>query len=158
MVLGRRGRRGRKGGKAIFLFCNLKVVYLMFNTILNMEPAYHSFEDLFIWKEGLDLSIDTYTLMKNCRDFGLKDQMQRCSVSVPSNIAEGFELHTNRAFIRHLYIAKGSGGELRTQLFIAIRLGYIEKKKGDEMINRTRRLSASISNFIATRKNKLRKE
>ena len=71
-----------------------------------MEPAYHSFEDLFIWKEGLNLSIDTYTLMKNCRDFGLKDQMQRCSVSVPSNIAEGFELHTNRAFIRHLIYCK----------------------------------------------------
>jgi len=63
--------------------------------------------------------------MKDCRDFKLRDPMLASSVSIPSNIAEGFELNTDRAFIRHLFISKGSGGELRTQLYVAIRQQYI---------------------------------
>lgn len=66
------------------------------------------FEDLEIWKEGMRLCTSIYEHLKDCRDFSLKDQMQRASVSIPSNIAEGFERRTNKDFIRFLYIAKGS--------------------------------------------------
>jgi four helix bundle protein len=123
-----------------------------------MKSDYHSFEDLRIWQEGLKLCEEIYILLKNCRDYGLRDQMQRSSVSIPSNIAEGFELHTNKAFIRHLYIAKGSGGELRTQLYIAIKQKYIDQEKGQELIDFAKRLNRMIANFITTRKGKTRKE
>lgn len=124
---------------------------------MSMENNYHSFEDLHIWQEGMKLCDEIYSCLNKCRDFGLRDQMQRSSVSIPSNIAEGFELSTNRAFIRHLYLAKGSGGELRTQLYIAIRQGYIEDHKGRELVDLCKKLSSMIYNFIDARKNKTRK-
>ena len=82
--------------------------------------------------------------------------MHRCSISIPSNIAEGFELHTNKAFIRHLYISKGSSGELRTQLYIAIDQEYIEFKKGHELIEDAKKIAGMIQNFIKARKNRIR--
>jgi len=122
-----------------------------------MDKNYHSFEDLLIWQEGMNLCDEIYAVLKKCRDYSLRDQMQRSSVSIPSNIAEGFELSTNRAFIRHLYIAKGSSGELRTQIYIAIRQGYIENQKGLELVDLAKKIAAMISNFISVRKNRLRK-
>ena len=121
-----------------------------------MENNYHSFEDLLIWQEGMNLCDEIYAVLKKCKDYSLRDQMQRSSVSIPSNIAEGFELSTNRAFIRHLYIAKGSSGELRTQIYIAMRQGYIEKQKGLELVDLAKKIAAMISNFIAARKNRIR--
>lgn len=121
-----------------------------------MENNYHSFEDLLIWQEGMKLCDEIYTVLRKCKDCSLRDQMQRSAVSIPSNIAEGFELSTNKAFIRHLYIAKGSGGELRTQLYIAIRQGFIENQKGKELLDLTKKLAAMISNFIKARKIKTR--
>jgi four helix bundle protein len=84
------------------------------------------FEDLKVWQDGLSLSIQIYAMLVNCRDFSLKDQMCRASVSIPSNIAEGFERHSNKEFIRYLRIAKGSSGELRTQIYIALGTGLID--------------------------------
>lgn len=121
-----------------------------------MENNYHSFEDQLIWQEGMKLCDEIYTVLRKCKDYSLRDQMQRSAVSIPSNIAEGFELSTNKAFIRHLYIAKGSGGELRTQLYIAIRQGFIENQKGKELVDLTKKLAAMISNFIKARKIKTR--
>ncbi|MEJ2685452.1 MAG: four helix bundle protein [Candidatus Sulfobium sp.] len=77
------------------------------------------FEDLEVWKSSYKLAVEIYKRFSNCKDYGLKDQITRSSVSVPSNIAEGFERNSNKEFIRYLYIAKGSCGELRTQLHIA---------------------------------------
>jgi four helix bundle protein len=122
-----------------------------------MEEKYHSFEDLFIWQLAMELCDEVYTAIKTCKDFGLRDQLQRSSVSIPSNIAEGFELNTNKAFIRHLNIAKGSGGELRTQIYIAIRQTYIAPERGALMIAKTKKLSGMIYSFILSRKNKPRK-
>ena len=117
-----------------------------------METNLHSFEDLFIWQEGMEICYQIYDNLEHCRDFGLKDQMQRAAVSIPSNIAEGFELSSNRAFIRHLYIAKGSAGELRTQLYITIRQGYISQEIGSQLVERTKKIGGMIYNFIAARK------
>lgn len=105
----------------------------------------------------MKLCDEIYSELKNCKDYGLRDQMQRSSVSIPSNIAEGFELNTNKAFIRHLYIAKGSSGELRTQIYVAINQGYISDKKWKELIEMYKKLSAMIYKFIMARKIKERR-
>ena len=88
-----------------------------------------SFEDLEIWKEAMQQAVEVYENIKGCKDFAFKDQIQRAAVSVPSNIAEGFERNTNKEFIQFLYIAKGSNGELITQLYLTITFKYIDTKK-----------------------------
>ncbi|MFK7809589.1 MAG: four helix bundle protein [Saprospiraceae bacterium] len=109
------------------------------------------FEDLLIWEKSLSLSIKVYSELKNCRDYGLKDQMQRCSVSVPSNIAEGFERGTNKSFLYYLRISIGSLGELRTQLHIAKATGALRPDTADQFIIRTKQLSSMIYKLIQTR-------
>ena len=110
------------------------------------------FENLEIWKEAMKLSVEVYEVIKNCKDFGFKDQIQRAAVSVPSNIAEGFERQTNKEFVYFLYIAKGSCGEVRTQLYLAKVLKYIDNEKTNELIERAKTLSRKIQNFIKTKR------
>ena len=116
----------------------------------------HRFEDLDVWKEGMRLARDIYKRMQNSRDYGLRDQMQRAAVSIPSNIAEGFERKSNKEFIQFLFIAKSSCGELRTQIYLAIEIGVIEKNDGSELIERTRKISAMLYKLITTRKEKFK--
>jgi four helix bundle protein len=111
-----------------------------------MEAKVQKFEDLNIWKDSMDLSVDIYKLFRQSKDWGLRDQIQRASVSVPSNIAEGFDRQSNNEFIRFLKIAKGSCAEVRTQLMIAQRIGEIEESK--ELLNRTMSLSKMIQGMI----------
>lgn len=118
-----------------------------------MAQKIEKFEDLHIWKEGMRLSITIHEALKGCRDFGIKDQMQRASVSVPSNIAEGFERNSNKEFIQFLYIAKASAGGLRTQLYLCRELELIESESCKEYIEHTRKISAMLYNFIKTRYN-----
>ena len=117
-----------------------------------MDTKISRFEDLEIWKEGMRVSVKIYEVMQKCKDYGLKDQMQRASVSIPSNIAEGFERQTNKEFIHFLYIAKGSSGELRTQLYLAKELKIIENENFTILLSKLIQLSSMISNFIKTRK------
>lgn len=86
--------------------------------------TFRSFEDLELWKRSCQLAVTIYELLKECRDFGLKDQMQRAAVSIASNIAEGSE-RGGLDFDRFLRIALGSAAELRTQAYIADRVGTI---------------------------------
>ncbi len=82
--------------------------------------AYKSFEELEVWKLGCRLAVvRIYEVLKECRDFGLKDQMTRAAVSISRNIAEGAERDSKQEFVRFLHIAKGSAAELRTQVYIA---------------------------------------
>ena len=85
------------------------------------------FEDLEVWKEGVRLSVEIYKSLGECKDYRLRDQIQKSTVSIPTNIFEGFERKGNKEFIQFLYIAKGSCSELRTQLYIAAETGSIEK-------------------------------
>ena len=85
----------------------------------------HHYENLQVWKRSIDLSTHIYKVLISCKDFGLKDQMQRAAVSIPSNIAEGSQRDSAKDFIRFLNIAKGSAAELNTQAIIAGRLGYL---------------------------------
>jgi four helix bundle protein len=87
-------------------------------------------ENLDVWKRSCRLSVNVYKTFKDCRDFGFKDQITRSSLSIASNIAEGFEKDSSREKIRYLEIAKGSSAELITQIYIGIEIGYIDKKQG----------------------------
>jgi len=108
-------------------------------------------EDFEIWKEAVDLVVLVYNLIKNTdlkRDFVLSEQIKKSVISIPSNIAEGFERNNNNEFKHFLNIAKGSIGELRTQVYIALRLELINKHQFDELNNKIIRLSSKISNLI----------
>jgi len=109
------------------------------------------FEDLEVWRKSVRLSIRIYQELKGCKDYGLRDQIQRSAVSIPSNIAEGYERNTNKEYIQFLYIAKGSCGELRTQLYIAGQLGIISKERTKELIGITKEISAMLYKLIKTR-------
>jgi four helix bundle protein len=119
-----------------------------------MTVKIEKFEDLNVWKESMDLSIELYKKLKDCKDYGFRDQIHRSMISVPSNIAEGFERQSNKEFIQFLYIAKASCGELRTQLYLAIKINMIEKRRGEEFIERTRKISSMLFKLIKTRKEK----
>jgi len=88
---------------------------------------YQSYENLEVWKKSVDLSVRIYEVMRDCRDYGFKDQVCRASVSVPSNIAEGLERHSKKETVHFLHISKGSCAEVRTQLLIGSRIGYIKE-------------------------------
>jgi four helix bundle protein len=82
------------------------------------------------------------------KDFGLRDQIRRASVSVMSNIAEGFERGSQKEFSRFLRMAKGSSGEVRSQLYVALELGYLELADFDAVKAKTENLSKALSGFI----------
>jgi len=112
----------------------------------------NGFEDLEIWKMGVALSISACKLLLYCNDYGLKDQMQRSIVSVPSNIAEGYERLSSKERIYFLNIAKGSCGEFRTQLYIAHELSYIGNEDFEELLQKAKMLSVMINNFMQYQK------
>ena len=85
------------------------------------------FEELEVWKQSCRLAVDLYKALENCKDYGLKDQMTRAAVSIPSNIAEGAERRSKKEFINFLSIAKGSAAELRTQIYIASKIKLLSK-------------------------------
>jgi four helix bundle protein len=110
-----------------------------------------SFEDLEIWKGSRRLTGRIYRLTrmpKFSKDLRLGGQIQGAIVSIMSNIAEGFERGGNQEFIQFLYIAKGSCGEVRSQLYVALDQGYVDPKEADELIESLKRLSIMISNLI----------
>jgi len=113
-----------------------------------MSKSFLRFEDLAIWQEAIGLCKKVYSALKDCKDYGLKDQMQRASVSIPSNIAEGYERKGSKETSHFLYIAKGSCGELRTQLYLATDLGYLEQQIGKQLIEETINLSIKIYWYV----------
>jgi len=82
------------------------------------------------------------------KDYSLRDQIQKSAISIPSNVAEGYERESNREFVRFLYIAKGSCGELRTQAFIAMEIGCITKNDYTRIDSKSRKISGMIMNLI----------
>ncbi len=110
-----------------------------------------TFEDITAWQLGRKLCREIYrvTLLTDfSKDFGLKDQMRRASVSIISNIAEGFERKSRKEFIQFLSIAKGSAGEIRAQLYIAKDLNYIDQPDYDLIANLATEISKTISGFM----------
>ena len=114
------------------------------------------FEDLDIWKRSARLTSEVYKTLIELKDFGFKDQITRSALSIPSNIAEGAERNSEKDFKRFLQYSKGSCGELRTQIYIGIEIGYIKKDKGDVWIKETKELSLMIGSFISKIKNRIK--
>ena len=105
-------------------------------------------ENLDVWKRSCRLSVELYKLLSDCRDFGFRDQVTRSALTVPSNIAEGYERDSAREFSRFLKIANGSCGELRTQLYIGTEAGFIERVKVMEFIQETAEIARMIQGLI----------
>ncbi len=109
---------------------------------------YHSFEDLEVWKKACDLAVKVYANLKDCRDYGFKDQATRSSLSVPSNIAEGIERQSTKETIHFLHIAKGSCAELRTQIYIGQRISVIEPNAAKQIIEEAEDISRMLHGLI----------
>ena len=114
--------------------------------------AYHSFEDLEVWKKSCRIAVRIYEIMKSVKDYGLRDQMTRAAVSIASNIAEGAERDSKAEFIRFLHIAKGSAAELRTQIYIGFSIGVIVKSDKEELADELKVLSGMLHALIKQQK------
>ncbi len=109
------------------------------------------FEDIEAWQTARELTRKIYDLTREgefARDFGLRDQMQRASVSIMSNIAEGFENRTNLLFRDYLGRAKASSGELRSHLYVAKDSGYVSQIDFSQIFELCDKCSRQISRFI----------
>ena len=128
----------------------------MFQLRKNKMSKIESFEDLNVYQSVLSLAIDLYKKLVNCKDYSHKDQICRSGVSIPSNIVEGFERDYNKDFIRFLRMAKGSSGELRTQMYIAEGVGIIDSESAKHIIAKFRHISAMLGSLIRTRQKKFK--
>ena len=110
------------------------------------------FEELEVWKRAARLSADIYKATKDQKDFGFRDQISRAGLSIPSNIAEGFERRTHKECLRFLHYAKGSCGELRTQIYIGMDIEYIDRETGKKWAHETQELSLMLGGLIQTKR------
>ena len=108
------------------------------------------FEDIIAWQKSKELTIDIYRQFKNCKDFSFRDQIQRATVSIMNNIAEGFERRGDKEFKHFLFIAKGSCGEVRSMLYLALELKYLSKEDFKKFHNLSIEISKLLSGFIKT--------
>jgi four helix bundle protein len=114
--------------------------------------TYESFEELQAWQKARELVNEVYTLSKNSafgRDLGLRNQICRAAVSVMSNVAEGFERGGTGEFVQFLSLAKGSAGEVRSQLYVAHDQGYISSEEFDQLASLASDTSRLISGLMS---------
>jgi four helix bundle protein len=112
------------------------------------------FRDLKVWQRSKDLAVYLYRETKKgqfTKDFGLRDQLRRAAVSIPSNIAEGDELGSNKQAVRHFYIAKGSSAEVLTQAIISLEIGYIDKNQFEFIEKECTGISGMLMRLIKAR-------
>lgn len=118
------------------------------------QSKIEGFEDLIVWQRAIDLAASVYAAWETSRDFSFRDQVQRAAVSISSNIAEGYERDSNADFIRFLYYAKGSCGEIRSQLHLARRVRLLTDQTATAMIEEARSLSRKLGAYIKVRETK----
>lgn len=106
------------------------------------------FEELVVWKRSARLSAELYKSLRDLKDFGFRDQITRAGLSIPSNIAEGYERESAKETANFLNYAKGSAGELRTQLYIGIDINYIEREAGMLWIKVAEEISRMIHGLM----------
>ena len=112
------------------------------------------FQDLKVWERAKNLAVYVYTVTndgKFVKDYGLRDQIRRAAVSIPSNIAEGDELGTNKQAINFFYIAKGSTAEVLTQAIIANEIDYISERMFKQINEECSAISAMLTRLIRAR-------
>jgi len=114
-----------------------------------VDKKIESFEDLLVWQKGMRLVRQVYLITRDgklSKDFNLRDQLRSAALSVTSNIAEGFERASRKEYLNFLNIAKGSAGELRSLLRVALEIGYLEEPQFFEMKGMVLELSRFLSN------------
>lgn len=120
--------------------------------------GFKSFEEMEVWQSSIELCTEVYQITKNelfNKDFGLKDQIRRSSVSISSNIAEGSERESVKSFLYFLYIARGSCAELKTQLLIAKNLDYISLYDFEKIDEKANSIGKQLNGFIKYLKTKV---
>jgi four helix bundle protein len=111
--------------------------------------AYCSFEKLEVWKRACQLAVQVYESLRESRDFALRNQMERSSVSIASNIAEGAE-RGGKDFARFLRVARGSAAELRTQCYIASKIGILPHEKMLHFVRELKEISKMLTGLART--------
>ena len=109
-----------------------------------------AFEEIHSWQKGRELNIQVYKIFAEHKDWGFRDQICRASVSITNNIAEGFERDSDKEFKHFLYIAKASSGEVRSMLYLAHDLKYIDEQQFASLHEDCKNISKLLSGFIKT--------
>ncbi|MCW4152920.1 four helix bundle protein [Halomonas sp. 18H] len=107
-------------------------------------------EQMEVWQRSKALSVEVYREVADLRDFGFKDQITRSALSIPSNIAEGFERYTRQEKFRFVSIAKGSCGEFATQALIGIEVGYVSELVGSQWRTEAMEISRMLGSLLKT--------
>jgi four helix bundle protein len=110
------------------------------------------FEDIIAWQKAQDLAVMIYEKFYQSREYGFKDQLFRASVSVSNNIAEGFERSSDNDFARFLFISKGSNAEVKSMLYLARRLQFINEQDLKDGISLCDEIGRILSGFITALK------
>jgi len=107
-----------------------------------------NFEKLEVWKQSCRLTITLYKLLKETKEYWIRDQMLRSALSIPSNISEGCERNSTLEFKRFLNISKASAAELRTQIYIASKIGVIQKDDTNNFIKELKQITKMLQSLI----------
>jgi four helix bundle protein len=129
----------------------IEIRFTRYETRSIMAEKIRNFRDLDVWKKGIEIVKDVYKTVDSFpkREFyGLASQMQRCSISIPSNIAEGFNRFHNKEYRQFLYVALGSCAELETQIEIAVELKYIDEQRKTYLLEKLDYESRMLRNLI----------
>jgi four helix bundle protein len=110
--------------------------------------AIEKFEDIIGWQKAQDYAVDIYSAFGHLKDFSFKDQVCRASISVSSNIAEGFDRQSNEEFVRFLYIALGSCSETKSLIYLARRLKYCDEDTQSSLLNKANEICRIIHSLI----------
>ncbi len=108
------------------------------------------FEEIKAWQKAEELVVMIYQELRQSKDYGFKDQIQRAGISIMNNIAEGFERKSNKEFKYFLFMAKGSCAEVRSMLYLAIKLNYLSEAKFKQLSTLSVEISRMLSGFIKT--------
>jgi four helix bundle protein len=117
-------------------------------------PTIKRFEELEVWKEARNLNLKLFNLFSQHPNFAFRDQLLRATLSIMNNISEGFERGTDKEFKLFLNYAKGSSGEVRNMLYIALDLKYIDQPSFDELYSTSITISSKLSKLISYLKTK----
>jgi len=112
-----------------------------------------AFEDLDVWKRSCRMAVNLYRELDSAKNWSYRDQVTRAGLSIPSNIAEGCERDSGRDTARFLNIAKGSCGELVTQLYIGIEVGFIDREMGFVWVNEIKEIAAMLGSLAKRYRN-----
>jgi len=110
--------------------------------------AIKRFEDIIAWQKAQDYAANIYSIFRNTKDYGFKDQICRASVSISNNIAEGFDRNSNADFVRFLYYSVSSCSETKSMIYLAERLNYLNQIQKDELLNQANEIAKILHGLI----------